>query len=147
MAVEEGYVVRLEGDGAWVKTRRCEACDHCAAKDGCRTLGGGKEVELRVENTLGAGPGDHVAVGVSDASFLKATFLVYFLPVLGLLGGAILGDWAGPRMNLDATAASVVMAFGGCALVFAGVRVAANRLAEKPAFQPRLEKILDKAGS
>ena len=147
MAEERGLVVRLEGRGAWVKMQRCEACGHCAAREGCHTLGGGGEVELRVENTLDAAPGDRVAVGMSDASLLKATFLVYLVPLTGLVAGAVVGDWAGPRYHLDASASAAAVGFAACALTFAVVRVVGNRWARRPSFQPRMVKIVRKSDS
>ncbi|MBW1990240.1 MAG: SoxR reducing system RseC family protein [Deltaproteobacteria bacterium] len=146
MAIEEGIIVSVTDDGhARVKTRRCEACDHCAAREGCRVMGGGKEVEFLVKNTLDAAPGDRVAVGVSDASFMKATFLVYFVPMMGLVAGALLGNRLAAGTSLDPEAAAVLLGLAGFAVTFAAVRLLANKLGAKTQYQPYMAKILKRA--
>ena len=54
MATEKGVVTKLESNAAWVTTTRTEACESCAAKGSCRTLGGGKEMEVEAINLAGA---------------------------------------------------------------------------------------------
>ncbi|MFP4474443.1 MAG: SoxR reducing system RseC family protein [Desulfatibacillaceae bacterium] len=141
MACEDGIVESLNGNMALVKTRRSEACDHCSAKEGCHTMGGGKEMEIEVENTLDARPGDLVCVSVLDSSFLYASFLVYMVPILGLIAGAVIGENHGAALGMSNNAASAILGLVGLAVTFALVRLVANRLALNVRFQPRMDSI------
>lgn len=100
MIEEEGTVVSLSGDLAEVRTERRGGCSGCGAQAGCGTglmerFLGRRSVTLRARNQAGAGVGDRVVVGVSEAGLLGAAFAAYFVPLLGLVLGGALGQWLG----------------------------------------------------
>ncbi len=146
MANEDGVVVSVDGGMVRIKSRRTEACDHCAAKDGCRVMGGGKDMEFNVENTLGANVGDQVQVTVSDAAFLRVIFLVYLVPIMGLMVGAVLGQELGESMGYDPSMTAAILGFACMGGVFAIVRVIAGRMDKSERYKPHLLKIVAKAG-
>ncbi len=149
MADDQGIVVGIYGGNAKIKSRRSEACDHCEAQDGCRVMGGasGKEMFFEVENTLDAKMGDQVKVRVSDKAFLKAIFLVYVIPMIAFMGGAVLGQEFGLARGYDPSASSAIMAFGLMALTFSIVRIVGNRLGQTRKYKPRMIKITARAGN
>ncbi|MBI9074196.1 MAG: SoxR reducing system RseC family protein [Desulfatibacillum sp.] len=145
MADDQGIVVGLRGKTARIKSRRNEACDHCEAKDGCRVMGGGKDMFFEVENTLNAQMGDQVKVRVSDKAFLKAVFLVYIIPLIAFMFGAFLGNSLGASMGYDPSMAAAIVGFGLMGIVFSVVRLVGNRLGQTAGYKPRMIGIMARA--
>jgi len=62
---------------------------------------------FQVENPINAGVGDQVIISVADGAVLSGIGVVYLLPLLLLLGGAMLGNlWAAQGGQRDAYAAA-----------------------------------------
>ncbi|ACL04288.1 positive regulator of sigma E, RseC/MucC [Desulfatibacillum aliphaticivorans] len=146
MADDIGVVVGVYGKKVRVKSHRNECCDHCEARDGCRVMGGGKDMFFEVENSLNAQMGDQVKVRVSDKAFLKAIFLVYVIPMIAFIGGAFWGNTLGEPLGMDPSATAALAAFGLMGVVFAVVRVIGNRLGQKAGYKPRMVCITARAG-
>lgn len=142
MATEQGIVVRLGVETAWIKTTRTSACETCAAKSSCRTLGGGKEMEVEAINEAGAKIGDTVTVGFKSSSLLKLTFFIYIFPILCMVVGAVIGQQFAVSMSYDASILSAVfgLLFFGVAFLF--VRSKGNRLSKKEQYRPKIIRIL-----
>jgi len=141
VATEQGVVVRIDAAGAWVKTVRSEACDSCASKGACHTMGGGKEMEVAVLNPIGARVGDRVVIKLGTSPFLKATFLVYMFPVLLLVVGAAAGEWISRSAGLGSPLPSALLGFGSLAAGLLFMRIIARRLAEKAEYRPRITRV------
>jgi sigma-E factor negative regulatory protein RseC len=95
MVKEQATVTSLDGDWALIQMQRQTTCSHCELSNGCgmgaigRLLGHrSKPVMIRNEHQLK--PGDSVLLGLPERAFLKASLLIYGLPLLGLIGGGIL---------------------------------------------------------
>lgn len=142
MATEEGIVCRIDATTAWITTTRSSACETCASKGSCGTLGGGREMEVQAFNTAGAQVGDRVVISVETASLFKLAFLLYIFPILAMFAGALLGHTAAPFLNFEATHLSVVCAFLFFLLTFVLIRFSGNRLARKDAYRPKVVRIL-----
>jgi sigma-E factor negative regulatory protein RseC len=87
MMREEGVVVGLDGDKARVRIRRSDACGKCRI---CVPLGDGSMV-IGAKNAICAGVGDRVSVEIDDSRRLSASFMVFILPLVGLLLGCLVG--------------------------------------------------------
>lgn len=89
-------ITRLDGDSAWVVGAAPSSCGACAGK-GCgssifaRVLHA-DEPEYRVENSLGAVVGESVVIGLPEGALLGAAISAYLVPLLLLIGGALLGQ-------------------------------------------------------
>ena len=142
MATEEGIVGRTDGTSAWITTTRSGACENCASKGSCSTLGSGRKMEVQAVNTAGAQVGDRVLISFESASLFKLTFLLYIFPILAMFAGALLGQVAAPFLHFDATTLSVAGAFLFFLLAFGLVRVSGNRLAQKDEYRPKVFRIL-----
>lgn len=97
MITETGRVVAVSGDQVWVQTIRQSACQSCSARRGCgqRVMAGasgGKANQVLVANTFGAKVGDEVTVAIAESALLNASLLVYALPLLLFVGGALAGQ-------------------------------------------------------
>lgn len=87
MIREEGIVVALEGAYAVVSGQRQKMCGTCHNANTCTVLSGGlgqRSIKVRAFNACQAQVGDRVFIEVSERSFLRASFLVYILPLVVL---------------------------------------------------------------
>jgi sigma-E factor negative regulatory protein RseC len=144
MATEKGIVVKTGKETAWVRTLPDGACDGCPSCGSCSAQR--QEAEVEVINTVGAKVGDRIMVDLQTSAFLKATFLLYVFPILGLTAGAVLGNASASRLGLDPSAASALMGFGAFFLAVGIVRVVGQGMARKPAYRPRITKVLPPLG-
>jgi sigma-E factor negative regulatory protein RseC len=142
VVTENGIVVRTEDRRAWIKTIRASTCEGCGSRDLCQ---GGKECEVEVANTAGAGVGDEVVIGFASGSLVKITFLLYMVPVLAMIAGAAIGLRIAPTYGVDESAMSAAMAFGSLGLAFLFIRLFSGKLAGNEKFQARILRIRARA--
>lgn len=86
-------------------------CARCAAGKGCGAgiLGGDEKlrrVDALIANNLDVGEGDQVAIELAPNNLLRASFIVYGLPLLGAVGGAS-GAWLSGMGDLGAAIAAL----------------------------------------
>ncbi len=141
MITETGKVVAVTGDRAWVQTIRASACESCSARSGCgqrvlASASGGRANQVLVRNHLGAVVGDEVSVAIEESALLSASLLVYALPLLLMVLGAVAGQQWLPAQDAGAIAGAIT----GLASGFGLARVAQSRAGQ--GFEPRLERIL-----
>lgn len=86
---EIGVVVQTQGETAKVRMTRHSSCERCGA---CG-MGGAREAEFTVLNPVGACPGQRVRIRVAPGTLYRAAFLVYIIPMIGLILGYLLGRW------------------------------------------------------
>lgn len=143
MIEESGTVIARVGGQVWVRTIRRSTCGQCQARHGCgqgalASLSDGRANQLRMVNAINADVGDTVIVGIGERQLLMASALVYGMPLLGLLLGALAGGWVGPGQDLSTLIGGAL----GAGLSFAGVRaLTTHRLA--PALSPVLLRSQD----
>lgn len=90
---QTGQVVEIIGDKAKVLVRRHDVCSKCG---GCGiSLSGKGENFVEALNTVNAAVGQTVRVTSDTGQVLKASFVVYIVPVLFLLAGIALGKQFG----------------------------------------------------
>lgn len=141
MEKERGIVEQVEGGKATIRIQRSSHCASCSSRDQCHTMG---EREMRIEilNTLRAKEGDLVEIAVPTRSLLKLSLLVYFVPVLMLLIGALLGQVWAETFSSDPTLASVVGGIGAMGLSFVGLKWLDGKMRGKVEYSPRILRIL-----
>ncbi|MCC5811958.1 MAG: SoxR reducing system RseC family protein [Ectothiorhodospiraceae bacterium] len=137
MMRESGMVLEITHGTALIATQRRSVCSSCAVRAGCGTatlasfFGHRREqISVNAPETLRAG--DPVLLEFDDSALLAGSALVYGLPLIGLLGGALLGGM------LAGEAAAVATAFGGLAGGAVVARHRARRAADDPRFHPRV---------
>ena len=142
LLTEEGTIKRIDGQKAWVTTVRSEACHHCEARGACKVLGSGKEVEVMADNLAGGREGDRVLLGMERKSVLLATFLVYMVPVLFMMIGAVIGSKISSAISMNKDSAALI-----CSLIFFTVTLLIVRrkgkiLGNKQEYTPKIIKVL-----
>ncbi|MBK1701846.1 SoxR reducing system RseC family protein [Thiococcus pfennigii] len=107
MIEESGLVVERRGAWAEVETTRRTSCGQCAVGASCgvslldRFLGR-RPTRLAALNRIGAAPGQRVVVGIPEGALLGASLAAYLVPVLALIGGAILFQTLASRLGWPA---------------------------------------------
>lgn len=142
MTTEEGIVIRTDSDSAWVKVSKTAACGSCSVRSSCGVLGGGKEMEVEAMNRLGARVDDRVVLSFETSSLLKASFLLYVVPIIALITGAVLGEAAAPFFALDPSTCSLLLASLFFVLAILFIRSKGNKLAARDAYRPKVARIL-----
>lgn len=117
--LEEGLVLSSRpGEQGWataqVRLLAGSHCEGCPAAGVCQPGGEGDRV-LEVLDALGARPGDRVRIRVMGSAVLRASFLVYGLPLLLLLIGVGIGS----KLWSTGTARGDLLSFGLGALLAA----------------------------
>jgi sigma-E factor negative regulatory protein RseC len=102
-------------------------------------------MDVNVVNALGARVGERVLIKMDSSPLLKATFLVYMVPILMLLLGAGLGQWVSHSAGSSSSALAAVFGFLFLAAGLALVRAVANRLAQNQDYRPRIVRIIGTA--
>jgi len=128
-------IISISNGKAIVAVSRTVACARCAAGKGCGAgllSGKSKPVNLAVPvpETLDLQVGDKVILELSPDSLLRASFLVYGLPLIGLISALILG-WlfAGPLSDGYAVGLAIVGLVTG--LLVGRARIGRNRCLEQ----------------
>jgi len=98
MIEEQAIVTQMRGNHVEIQMQRQSACSHCDLNQGCGTgaigrLLGHRSKPLIIETSLPLKMGDRVLLGMPDSSFLKASLLIYGLPLFALVCSAIIGQW------------------------------------------------------
>ena len=148
MLEEEGIVLSVNGDTAEVVAQAKSACGSCSARSGCGTslLAGmfpERKRSFLASNTVSAREGDRVIIGLDESAMQIASLMVYLAPLLGLIGGAILGNWLMPSLLSGfGEFGSIAMGIAGFVLVLMTVRKISPRLSENSRYQARILRIL-----
>ncbi|WP_421621351.1 SoxR reducing system RseC family protein [Alkalilimnicola ehrlichii] len=133
MIEQQATVMARDGDHVWVEAHRQSTCSGCAAQSGCGTgaLGRwlpGAVTRLRVADPLGVRPGEQVVIAVAEGAVLRGSVMVYLVPLLGLLGGALAGEQLSAWLSHTGDALALMGGVSGLLLGFAlARRVGADR--------------------
>lgn len=99
-------VVKVEDHQIWVAAGENSACGGCVQKSTCNTnvLGSTlKQKPVPVDSAIKLNVGDQVTVGIDENLLLRASLLLYLVPLIALFMGAGISDWflAGFSQNID----------------------------------------------
>ncbi len=112
---QTGTVESVKDNNIYVKVIREEACAHCKM---CTTgINEGKECVIEAVNKCSAKVGDIVEIDVQNSYFLRATAIMYGIPLLALMLG--IGVSLGILQSADVKGAELISAFIG--LAFTGI--------------------------
>ncbi len=144
MIEEYGTVVELKGKAvASVLCKKSSMCEHCASAGLCHMGDDSRSMVVEAHNTLGAEVGDKVKIVTSTKSFLQSSFLLYIVPIIGLVIGAIAGQLIGEffDLKLNHSLLSAIIGTAFMAGSFMIIRVGSQAI-PREAFMPRIVEIL-----
>ena len=115
MVEEQAVVVVLKDEMAMLEVIRRKPCGLCGQTRGCGASMWGKLLRHRPRifkalNRIDAKVGDFVVVGVEEQALLRSALLVYGIPLLALLAGAIVASiaWGGSNRDSSTVVGAVV---------------------------------------
>ena len=132
MLEEIGRVIKVEGSQALVEMNRHSACAHC----GICTLGIQDKMEILANNSLGAKVNDQVKVAVAGPVILKSAFVVYIIPLFGLVLGYLVGRYLGGEKL------GVIFGIGGVLLILSGLHYYDRQLKKQNKLIVQITEIL-----
>ena len=139
MSVETGRVAKIVAGKAIIAVEKGTACSACHAGCACDL---GKSVRfVEANDPLGVDVNQYVQLAVPNESVLRASFVVYVIPLLALIVGTLLGQYFGTRVGIE-NLFEVVGGFGclGLSLIF--VRYYNNIFKQNLKNQPVITKIV-----
>lgn len=144
MIEEIGTLVELKGKHtAMVMCTKSSLCENCAANGSCVIGDDGNIRLIEAQNSLGATVGERVRIATTTKSFLQSSFLLYIVPLIALVIGAIVGKLVGENLatGLDPNLLSAV--FGVFFMIgsFVVLRVGSSVLS-KEAYMPKIIEII-----
>jgi len=153
MIEERAVVLSVSAGVARVQAIRREACGACSARGACGTslldrFLGRRPLEMELDDTIGLSPDEEVIVGVPEEALLISSFLAYIVPLLGLIGAAMIG--AEVAQGLAPNAVEAWSLFAGLAGLVASlfwVRARGRRMAGDPRWRARLMRRVGRASS
>ncbi len=76
------------------------------------------------------------------SSLLKVTFMLYVLPILLLILGAVIGHQISPVIQINSSTTSIIVGFLFFVATVWIIKSKANKMASKSQYQPKIIKIL-----
>ena len=141
MIEEIGTVRSINGIMALVDVPRKSACEGCTAGT-CNPEE--KSMQIEAVNKAGALAGQRVRVAIQPYTYMKGTMLVYGVPSVALILGAVFGKEVMGRLfsDMDPDILSAIFGFGALIVSFVGVKIFANVAGKKLDSKPVIEEIL-----
>ena len=140
MMTETGRVVAVEDSQLWVEVIQQSTCGACSAQKACgqsllQQLYNGRRSHINVHFDAQQFPNiqvnDQVEINLPEQIVLWGSFLLYILPLLGLLLGAGVGQWlALENLFENLSASSEVASIVGALIGFVGGVLLAKRRAQ-----------------
>jgi len=96
MIEELAVVVKIENHQVWVEAGQNSACGGCQQKASCTTNALGsvlKKKSVPVDCNIQLKTGDEVMVAIDENLLLRASLLLYLVPLIALFAGAGIADW------------------------------------------------------
>jgi len=144
MVEEQGVIVSVEGQIAKIAPLSQSGCQSCSSSSVCGTsllkpLFGKKQRTLAAENTINAKPGDQVIIGLNRTALVLASLMVYLLPLILLVVGAISGAAIAHAFSMaDTELVSIICGLGTASLAF----VVVSRVVKSAYFSAFFEPVL-----
>jgi sigma-E factor negative regulatory protein RseC len=142
MVEETGIVTKVHGNMASVLVQKKSSCDGCSVQGACESTAEGMEMDAL--NPVHASEGQKVKVSITSQAYLKGSMIVYGLPLVIFIAGAIMGKNIGEDyfkdMNSDLVAA--ITGFSALILSLLGVKAWSKRAESRTELKPVIEEII-----
>jgi len=147
MARKRGLVKRICRDGwAMVVTERDDACSNCESAQFCHSLADCSRLETRVSNRANAEVGDRVIISLSSSSVFKSAMILYILPTVSLLAGAIGGFGLHQQLGIGENVGAILFGFAGLILGFTFAGLISKRQTASSRLTPVITRIIKPTG-
>lgn len=133
---QEGIVLAVNGDMAKVKVARHSSCENCGS------CPGNSAVVVDAKNMAQAKPGQRVLIQIKEVNMLKAAFIVYMLPLIGIFVGAAAGSYLADYLLSPVLSFQIAGGVAGFALTVFYIWFFDRRSRQDMAMQPVVIRIL-----
>lgn len=128
MLEESAKVIAIVDNNVIVESIVKSSCSACKQVDNCGSGQVAKAIPHRklvvnLVNDLNVKLGDEVILGIPEGSLLASAWQVYFLPLLGFILFAVLGQYSSIWLNISHEFLTIIAAFIGA---FIGFKFAAK---------------------
>lgn len=142
MIKEQAIVIAddVAGDGhITVRVDRKSACESCQMKAGCgqklvNDNSQKKCIEFELNNEVNAQVGDRVTLAIPESSFMQASIVMYVIPLILMIVGAVLAE---SYFSFSDGGALLLSIFGFILGLFIARKFARTRK-DDPNFQPHI---------
>lgn len=144
MLTEIGRVVAKENDTVWVQTQSKTGCSSCQVNTACGSGIVSKAFSHKVfvtplKNNINANIDDEVEVGIPDNLVVRASFMVYLVPLISMILALLVWQfWLTNPSELS----SIFAAVAGLALGFVMTYFYSKSAAQKGQTEPVLLRIV-----
>lgn len=139
---EIGIVKSIEGVMAKVSVPRKSVCEGCTANI-CKP--DDQSMEIEAINEARAKVGQKVRVAIKTYTYLKGSIIVYGLPAIALIVGAIIGKeiFSHQFEDMDPDIISAIFGFSAFIIAFLGIKIWSIKAGKKTESKPIIEEILE----
>ena len=143
MAQKKGRVSSVSKDGwAMVVTEKGDACNNCESAQFCHSLADCSRMETRVLNRANARVGDRVSISLSSSSVFKSALILYILPTVCFIFGAVGGAELNEQLGIGETGAAILSGFTGLILGFTIAGLISKRQTAGSKLTPVITRII-----
>lgn len=99
MIEETAIVAKIEHNQVWVEGASKQGCGGCMQKNSCSTSVIDKFIKKRsieVDCELDLKAGDEVVIAIDEGMLIKASLLLYLLPLFCMVFGGVIAEWLLP---------------------------------------------------
>ena len=141
MHKEEGIVTEIKGQQILVESIPSDMCNTCAIQGSCLSGIEERKRKIWIVNSKNARPGDTVEFGIEEGTVIASSLVLYLIPVVMLLGGALVG-YQTDYFGIDADLKSALGGFIGLIISFGIIKVISSFAVRKKGFNPVLLRIV-----
>lgn len=146
MADHVGLVLNtLENRTAEVATARRDFCGGCTDARNCRMCLAGARCIETVQNRVGAGQGDVVAICLEDHDLYAGSLLPYIIPALWLMTGAMIGYGLGGDWKIGPNGGAVLLGLSGFAIGLMMIALVSRLLKFALKTAPRILRVIERS--
>lgn len=137
---EQGEVIAVEDNQAKVRIKRSPKCQGCSGERMCGMFGKDHMV-LTALNPVGASKGQRVCIKFKVEDEVKASFILYLVPLAGLVTGALIGY--NLKILGDKEISAAVFGFLFMTLAFVGIKYYTHiRYTKDQSYNPTITKVM-----
>lgn len=142
-----GLVLENKGETAVVNIQRHAACSKCGK---CGLIGGGSKgnVVAEVLNPIKAQAGQRVLLESDDRRVIFVFFMLYMVPLAGLVTGILLWLALAGRLGLDKNQELIAFVFGLglMGIIFFFIHAWDKRVKDSPRYKPVITGLIEEEG-
>lgn len=142
MVEETGIVSKVKDGMATVLVQRKSSCEGCTMAGSCEFTPEGMEIEAL--NPVHAREGQKVQVLMAPQEYLRGSLIVYGIPLVLFVAGAIIGKNIGEEYfrDIDSDLIAAITAFATLILSLLGIKLWSRKVESNTEYKPVIEKII-----